>query len=226
MANESTFTPEQELALETQRAETARLRAERAKFEAEAIELEAKNRSILAGRKQADTVAEAFKASGVKFHNVAAVKKLLEAGGHPITIDDDGKAVIQYDGEILDASEALRRVAVDNAYLADGRSLRHVETTRPKVPTSKADLSTVELKTAFIAEHGIEKFEQLPGRIVQQSEPKHFGEWVGLPLSEKSKLLKADPDYLRKLPRYAPEVQQQRLTGIRVNRTGKGYQTA
>ncbi len=214
------LTPEESLELDRLRAESARLRTETAEFEAKAIKLRAENEQLLNLRKQTDAVAEGFKDSGVKFHDIDAVKVLLAEGGHAITIGDDGKATVAYDGEQLSLAEGLRRFAEDNKFLADGRTIR--ETTRPK---SKESFKTREEKMEFINKHGVDAFEALPLRAPHAGPVKCFDDFVKLTLSEKSRLLREDPDFLRRLPRYPPEVMQQRRTGIRVNKTGRGTQT-
>jgi len=160
---------------------------------------------------------KAFDDSGIRFHDRANALAKYQAD-HEVSFNEAGTPMTRYDSREVELSEALRQFALDHrddAELMDRRTLpRNTEAGTPEV-RCKADLGTTAQKIGFITQYGIEVFEQLPAKDEPVGEVKFQDDFRRLPTSEKLRILKADPDFLIKLP---PRPSETHVAGAYINR--------
>jgi hypothetical protein len=144
---------------------------------------------------------EAFDKSGIIWHDRAAALAKFREGRE--IVFEEGEPHVQFDSEILELSDALKRWAYDirDPELFDGRSLPRtgVGLARPGI-ASKSDFPTIAEKVAYIQTHGEDSWARLPlTGIGASGEVKTFEDWKRLPSAEKIRRLNADPSVIQKL---------------------------
>ena len=164
------LTPAEQIEIERLRAEQAKYKAEAEASSLRTIELQKANTELY----RKDSLREAFRESGVKFHNQSDALTLLGE----IEYDSENKPYVNG----VPLAKAVQDLALANENLVDGRSIRSLKEKQvDKTPKSKGDLDQAG-KIAFIAEKGLAAFEALPnkrpvalsGRMPTREEWKHM----------------------------------------------------
>lgn len=173
-----------------------------------------------------DSVYNAVKASGVTFHpKPQEVMTLLEAD-FDVSFDEHGVGVVVVNGKQVTLAEGMQALALKHSSICDGRSLKklrgELEDDGGQKINSRADLTTRAEHSAYIAKHGLQKYEMLPPYPVQTGIPKTLEEFRALPSKSKSELISEMPDGWQESLRSGDLVAQRNQTaGIRVNKTGR-----
>lgn len=166
--------------LETIRLERVRAEKELEEIKAKSAELRKEHDQI---RQQQNTRA-AVRDSGVTFHNIDDVMKLVGQ----IEYDDQGNPSV--DGVPL--SKALQEFALANETHVDGRSIRALkEKQADSTPRSKADFKTIQDKVEFIKANSQAAYEALPLRSpvdLRGRLPHSWAEYQGLTISERARV--------------------------------------
>jgi len=147
----------------------------------------------------AEKLNEAFDKSTLTFKDRAATLASFKQNRDIVIDDEDGQLYSRYDGEVLPLDEALLRFGLDNRPLIDGRSAPRSGAGGRNLELTKSEITTRE-KVAFIAQHGADAFEKLPSHPVASSEVKTKQDWMKLPLAEKVRRTKENPNAFAELP--------------------------
>jgi hypothetical protein len=146
---------------------------------------------------------KSFDESGISFKDRASALASFKANHH-ITVAEDGQLMTSFNGVRQSLASALGlygRTSEGEEY-TDRRSLPKSEQHAGGV-RSRAELTTVAEKNAFISRFGIEKFESLPSRYMPESEVKTKQDFYKLTVSQKSALIRQNPNILSELPSQA-----------------------
>ena len=198
-ANETKLTPEQELVLETARAETLKLKAEVLRAEAD-LRAEQELHSSL---KRKDAIDAAFASVGaVKFHDRDTTLQILEAKGL-LKSDSDGNPQGFVDGKPVTLHELLVHVATGPLnYLVDSRTTKHLQAPTKEEPLkkSRAEYSREEA-VSFIDKFGLEAWQKLSTYPMQTKEIKSLQDFARLPQEAKLQFIeKYGAEAIGKLP--------------------------
>ena len=155
---------------------------------------------------EAQRIHSSFDQTGISFHDRADA---LAAFGRPVTFNDHtGDPEAFYDGQDLPLSECLKRFAYDRQDLVDRRTLpREGMGTTRAAQLSKSSFSTTAEKTAYIREHGVDAWESLPLKPPVSTEVRTKQDFWKLPVEEKSRRIRENPNYVETLPNAPPQVQ-------------------
>lgn len=152
-----------------------------------------------------DSLNQSFDDAGVRWK--AERYEVLEAFSkdNEVVYDEDGSAHTYLHGSRVPLRLGLKEWAAtpEGRELADGRSLRHRESTDSagNGVTSKADLKTSKEASEFISRFGYERYASLPTKPVVNTPVVYLEDFHALPRAEKVRRINADPDILRKLSR-------------------------
>jgi hypothetical protein len=181
------LTPQEQLALETAKAATAKEARERAEIEERSKKLDAQNRDIV----MRDTVATALASTGIKFHEPKDVFKLVSTeDGVEVHASADGRTLhCSKNGAEISFDELVKDYTLRHRFIADGRSLRGIVDNGEQIKC-RADLADREEIRQYISQHGLAAYEALPMTRPRTSDPLKMTarEYLSLPMSEKARL--------------------------------------
>jgi hypothetical protein len=147
---------------------------------------------------EADQINAAIAATKIRF-NVSNADALT-AFNREVVFSEAGEPQAIYDGQALPLADALTRWAVDDRTgIADRRTLPRDPVAGRPGSLAKSSMSTSE-KVAFINEHGSTAFEALPLTNKATSEVTSKADFYKLPLSEKTRLTRENPNFFASLP--------------------------
>jgi len=136
---------------------------------------------------------KAFDQTGIKFNDKAVTLAALKEQGEIVFTEDGPK--INYRGKVQPMHEALIAHALANREQVDARTLPR------DVQDSKENYTSTRSKVDFIEKHGEDAWANLPtSSVVVPTVIRYQDDFRKLPLSEKSRLLNEDPDYVTTLP--------------------------
>lgn len=160
---------------------------------------------------------EVFDATGVRFYDRATVLAAFKEN-HEIHYDEAGEPTTFFDGEHVPLKDALTRYAYDAPDgVCDRRTLpREGSGGGRRGTASKADFDLAG-KVAFIKEHGISQWEQMPSKNADSQEVRTKADWYRLSRTEKVRRTAANPNAFSDLPN-AP--QTGRVNGALINEAG------
>ena len=142
---------------------------------------------------------------------------------HVIVVDDNGELKTSYNGVFQSLSTALSSYGrtSDGEQFTDRRSLPKDEQNQGGI-RSKSDFKSIKERTDFISKFGAAAFENLPSRWMPESEVRTRQDFYKLTVSQKSALIKANPNILHELPsQVEPDVHgMSNVAGARVNVAG------
>jgi hypothetical protein len=166
-------------------------------------------------------------ATEIKFHDDAPeLLARFKATGREIEFDESGRPMAIYDHQLIPLRDALTRWALDDRTIADRRTLPRKDEGRGRPGmASKADFATLQDKTAFIRERGVDAYEALPLKAPVTREVKFKEDFFALPVAQKAKLLSDDPSYLNRLPN-RPRGSTLKIDPSKIDRHKSKYQLA
>jgi len=197
----SGLTPAQTLALETARLERVKAQADLLREQSRHAELQAESRA----RAEEDAIRAAVADSKIKFHD-SADAVLIARKDYQLTHDETGAAFGIIDGKKAPLGAILEDIARQRPYLADGRTIKHLNEPETE-PQLYYDQMSREERITFLRDHSVEQLEALPRRRPMKSIPINeltAEDYQRLAFSEKSKILsdpKLGPDFVGRLPR-------------------------
>ncbi|WP_348267910.1 hypothetical protein [Edaphobacter sp. DSM 109919] len=139
----------------------------------------------------AEKLNEAFDKSTLTFHDRAAALATFKQDRDIVANPEDGQLYAKYDAEVLPLDECFLRFGLHNRQLIDGRSA-------PRTVTK--DQMTTREKISYITTHGADAFEKLATKPVETNEVKTRQDFMKLPLSEKTRRYKENPNAFVELP--------------------------
>jgi hypothetical protein len=195
MEQSPVITPDDgQLLLEQARAARAQAEADTLRLQQEIERKKAEGRQIVADQKLRDAAL-----AGPKFYNVEDALTIARKD-HDIRFDGDGEGTGVVDGRRVPLAEVFAAIALENESLVDGRSLRSLKESQPKVKP-RSQMTDAE-KIAFINANGLKAFEDLPLRATRTVRIETFQDYLALPMKERAKLAGLNgADWIAKLPR-------------------------
>jgi hypothetical protein len=156
--------------------ELERAKAERATAEVRAREIEAANNRIVsetAALKLDSLLTAALNQCDIRFH--PKLDQLKVIGEHAckirFSLDGNGALMASRDGLPMDVQRAFDAIAAEASYTTDKSSAGWQRlSTSPSVIKAKSDLKTVEERSRYISEKGLDAFERLPRVRVDASD--------------------------------------------------------
>lgn len=154
---------------------------------------------------------DSFDKTGITWHDRAATLAAFRAQAEIYT-KEDGQLYTFFQGKEMTFSEGLVKHALGNRVEVDARTLPH------NTVDSKENYTSVRAKVDYIQKNGEDAWANLPAKSAVIPNVVEFqDDFRKLPLSEKSRLLSEDPDFLVKLPARPSE---NYVAGAYINKAG------